>query len=99
MSPETTFEPIPQPPGYPVLGNLFDIRGAETPIQALIKLARQYGPIFQLRVGSNQLIFVSGFDLVDELCDDGRFDKMLGAGLISARAFAGDGLFTSWVVD
>jgi cytochrome P450/NADPH-cytochrome P450 reductase len=96
MSPETTFEPIPQPPGYPVLGNLFDIRGAETPIQAVMKLARQYGPIFQLRVGKYQLIVVSGFDLVDEISDDERFDKMLGAGLISARAFAGDGLFTSW---
>ena len=96
MSPETIYEPIPQPPGYPVLGNLFDIRGAETPIQAMMKLARQYGPIFQLRVGPNQIIVVSGFDLVDELSDDERFDKMLGAGLISARALAGDGLFTSW---
>ncbi len=28
---ETTYGPIPQPPGHPVLGNVFDIRGAETP--------------------------------------------------------------------
>jgi cytochrome P450 / NADPH-cytochrome P450 reductase len=45
MTTPTAYEPIPQPPGYPILGNLFDIRGAETPIQALMKLARQYGPI------------------------------------------------------
>ncbi len=96
MTDQPTYEPIPQPPGYPVLGNLFDVRGAETPIQALMKLARQYGPIFQLRVGPNRLNIVSGFDLVDELCDEERFDKMLGRGLISARALAGDGLFTSW---
>jgi cytochrome P450/NADPH-cytochrome P450 reductase len=96
MTDQGIYEPIPQPPGYPVLGNLFDIRGAETPIQAMMKLARQYGPIFQLRVGTNQIIVVSGFDLVDELSDDEHFDKMLGAGLISARALAGDGLFTSW---
>ncbi|MGH3146013.1 MAG: cytochrome P450, partial [Rubrobacter sp.] len=96
MSPETTIEPIPQPPGYPVLGNMFDVRGAETPIQALMKLARQYGPIFRLHVGNNQTIVVSGFDLVDEVSDDEHYDKMLGAGLISARALAGDGLFTSW---
>ena len=96
MTTPTTYEPIPQPPGYPVLGNLFDVRGAETPIEALMKLARQYGPIFQLRVGPNSLVVVSGFDLVDEICDDQRFDKTLGRGLISARAFAGDGLFTSW---
>jgi cytochrome P450 / NADPH-cytochrome P450 reductase len=92
----TIYEPIPQPPGYPVLGNLFDIRGADTPIQALMKLARQYGPIFRLRVGPRNLVVVSGFDLVDEICDDERFDKMLGAGLINARSVAGDGLFTSW---
>jgi cytochrome P450 / NADPH-cytochrome P450 reductase len=39
---------------------------------------------------------VSGYDLVDELCDEKRFDKMLGQGLINARAIVGDGLFTSW---
>jgi cytochrome P450/NADPH-cytochrome P450 reductase len=92
----TTYEPIPQPPGCPVLGNLFDVRGADTPIQALMKLARQNGAIFRLRVGPRNLVVVSGFDLVDEICDDKRFDKMLGAGLISARSVAGDGLFTSW---
>ena len=96
MTEQVIYEPIPQPPGYPVLGNLFDIQGAETPIQALLKLAGQYGPIFQLRVGPNRLIIVSGFDLVDELCDEERFDKMLGPGLLSARALAGDGLFTFW---
>jgi hypothetical protein len=31
MSDQGVYEPIPQPPGYPVLGNLFDLRG-ETPI-------------------------------------------------------------------
>jgi cytochrome P450 / NADPH-cytochrome P450 reductase len=96
MSDQGIYEPIPQPPGYPVLGNLFDLRGAETPIQALMKLARQYGPIFRLQVGPRRFTVVSGFDLVDELCDDERFDKMLGQGLINARAVAGDGLFTSW---
>jgi cytochrome P450 / NADPH-cytochrome P450 reductase len=96
MTTPTAYEPIPQPPGYPVLGNLFDVRGAETPIQALMKLARQYGSIFRLHVGPRNLIVVSGYDLVDELCDEKRFDKMLGQGLISARAVAGDGLFTSW---
>ena len=96
MTTPTTYEPIPQPPGYPVLGNLFDVKAAETPIQALMKLARQYGPIFQLHVGPVHLIVVSGFDLVDELCDDERFDKMLGRALLNRRAVAGDGLFTSW---
>jgi cytochrome P450 / NADPH-cytochrome P450 reductase len=81
-----TFEPIPQPPGYPVLGNIFDLIGEETPIQALMKLARQYGPIFRLRMPQGSNIVLSGFELVDEVCDEKHFDKFLGAGLRNARA-------------
>src|SRR5918999_2022983 len=95
-SDQTTLEPIPQPPGYPVLGNIFDIMGEETPIQGLMKLARQYGPIFRLRTPQGSNIIVSGFDLVDEISDEKHFDKFLGPGLRNARAVAGDGLFTSW---
>src|SRR5215204_4682002 len=91
-----SLEPIPQPPGYPVLGNIFDLIGEETPIQALIKLARQYGPIFRLRMPQGSNIVLSGFDLVDEVCDEKHFDKFLGQGLRNARVVAGDGLFTSW---
>jgi hypothetical protein len=54
MSDQGIYEPIPQPPGYPVLGNLFDLRGAETPTQALMKLAREYGPILPLPRGFAQ---------------------------------------------
>src|SRR5919107_5689108 len=93
---QTTLDPIPQPPGYPVLGNVFDLIGEETPIQALIKLARQYGPIFRLHMPQGSNIVLSGFDLVDEVCDEKHFDKFLGPGLRNARAVAGDGLFTSW---
>src|SRR5829696_9758979 len=91
-----SLEPIPQPPGYPVLGNIFDLIGEETPIQALMKLARQYGPIFRLRMPQGSNIVLSGFDLVDEVCDEKHFDKFLGPGLRNARVVAGDGLFTSW---
>ena len=42
------------------------------------------------------MIVVSGFGLVDELCDDSRFDKKIGSGLQNAREFAGDGLFTAY---
>jgi cytochrome P450 / NADPH-cytochrome P450 reductase len=96
MSSEMIFEPIPQPPGYPVVGNVFDLIGEETPIQGLMKLARQYGPIFRLRTPQGSVIVVSGFDLVDEISDEKRFDKFLGPGLRMARTVAGDGLFTSW---
>ena len=96
MSSETIFEPIPQPPGYPVVGNVFDIIGEETRIQGLMKLARQYGPIFRLRTPQGSVIVLSGFDLADEVSDEKNFDKFLGPGLRMARTVAGDGLFTSW---
>ena len=96
MSSEVIFEPIPQPPGYPVVGNVFDIIGEETPIQGLMKLARQYGPIFRLRTPQGSIIVLSGFDLTDEVSDEKNFDKFLGPGLRMARTVAGDGLFTSW---
>src|ERR687885_2266902 len=92
---QTTLEPIPQPPGYPVIGNLLDL-DSEVPIQALMKLARQYGPIFRLNLPIGHLVVVSGFDLVDELCDEERFDKLIGGQLRNLRAFLGDGLFTAW---
>ena len=95
MASVTTLEPIPQPPGYPVIGNLLDL-DTEAPIQALMKLARQYGPIFRLNLPIGHLVVVSGFDLVNELCDDERFDKLIGGQLRNLRAFLGDGLFTAW---
>src|SRR5215212_4755256 len=95
-SDQTALEPIPQPPGYPLVGNVFDLIGEETPIQALMKLARQYGPIFRLHMPQGSNIVLSGFELVEEVCDEKHFDKFLGPGLRNARAVAGDGLFTSW---
>jgi cytochrome P450/NADPH-cytochrome P450 reductase len=41
-------------------------------------------------------VFVSGPDLVDEVCDDTRFDKKVGGGLASLRESGGGaGLFTA----
>jgi cytochrome P450 len=74
MSDHPQHEPIPQPPEHLIVGNLFDIKAA-TPVQSLMALARQYGPIFQLHVAGQRVIVVSGFSLMDELCNEKRFDK------------------------
>ncbi len=42
------------------------------------------------------VVVVSGFSLVDELCDETRFDKSVKGALRRLRAFAGDGLFTAY---
>lgn len=98
MTEGSMLEPIPYPPRKGPLGNLLDLH-TETRIEDMIKLAREYGPIFELELSSHRLVIVSGFDLVDELCDEQRFDKLLGPALQSARATVGDGLFTAWTYE
>jgi cytochrome P450/NADPH-cytochrome P450 reductase len=85
---------IPQPPAKFLLGNLLDVAGS-TPTQDMIKLAREQGPIMQLDLPGRQAVIVSGFDLVDELSDESRFDKKVWSPLQKVRSFAGDGLFTA----
>ena len=94
------FEPIPHPPGHMLVGNLFDV-DAGHPMESLVELARKYGPIFELDLpGGRSLTIVSSFDLVDELCDESRFDKKVGAGLSQlAKGPVGRGLFTSETQD
>jgi cytochrome P450 / NADPH-cytochrome P450 reductase len=95
MAAKNPLAPIPSPPRSFLLGNLLAL-GATTPVQDLMKLARQYGPIYWLDMRGKPLIVVSGFSLVDELCDEARFDKSVRGPLRRLRAFAGDGLFTAY---
>ena len=57
---------------------------------------RQLGPIFRLELPGGDIVFLSSQELVDEVCDESRFDKALSGALLQVRDFAGDGLFTSW---
>jgi len=93
-------QPIPHPPGHLFVGNLFDL-DANHPIESMMDLAREYGPIFQIDMpGGNSRVVVSGFELVDELCDESRFDKMLGPGLrVLGASPLVRGLFTSETAD
>ena len=87
-------EPIPQPKGDPLIGNLRAIDG-DAPMQGFMRLARIHGPIFQLEFFGRPLILVGSQEIVDELCDESRFDKRVHATLKNIRDFAGDGLFTA----
>ena len=88
---------IPSPPTLPLIGNLHQIPKAGL-IQHLMNVARDFADpgIFKLYFGSYVSLWVSHPDLVAELCDETRFRKIPGPGLRSVRAFAGDGLFTSF---
>ena len=94
MSATNPLDPIPHPPKKPVVGNMLSIDSA-APIQNLVQLAKELGPIYWLDMMGAQMIIVSGHDLVDELCDEKRFDKSLRGSLRRVRTIAGDGLFTA----
>ncbi|MGW7578877.1 bifunctional cytochrome P450/NADPH--P450 reductase [Streptomyces sp. NPDC054765] len=92
-------EAIPAPAGLPLIGNLRDIAHRNF-VEHAIRLARQYGPIYRLGTPLGERIFVSGADLVDEICDDARFDKLVAGGLTQLQSSAiGNGLFTSDTAD
>ena len=91
----TRLDRIPQPKTDPLLANLRDI-DADAPVQGFMRLARALGPIYKLEVFGRNLIFVSSQELVDEVCDERRFDKKIHASLKNIRELAGDGLFTAY---
>ncbi len=95
MSTPPVLESIPHPPALPLVGNLRDV-ASDFPIERYMELARQYGPIYALKMPRRtQLIVLSSHALVDEVCDDTRFDKALRSGPGAPRQLAGDGLFTA----
>ncbi|MET0402849.1 MAG: cytochrome P450 [Cystobacter sp.] len=95
MSKSSRSSTIPQPQVRPLVGNVPDV-GFETPVQNMMKLARELGPIFRLDFpGGRSALVVSSHELVSELCDESRFDKQVTGALKQIRDFAGDGLFTA----
>ncbi len=91
----TTYTDIPQPKKVGLLGNL-PLIDAEAPLQSIVKLSYQYGPIFRMELPGREQVYLSGHKLVQEACDESRFDKNVWAPLQNVRPFTGDGLFTSW---
>ncbi|MCC8936787.1 cytochrome P450 [Bradyrhizobium sp. Arg68] len=94
MASGNRLSPIPQPPTKPVVGNMLSL-DSTAPVQHLVKLAKELGPIFWLDMMGAPLVIVSGHDLVDELSDEKRFDKAVRGSLRRVRAVGGDGLFTA----
>ncbi|MGQ0503880.1 MAG: cytochrome P450, partial [Myxococcaceae bacterium] len=87
-------QPIPQRRPKPIVGNASDL-DAGAPVQSLMRLGRELGPIYRLKVLERSLVIVSSSDLVAELCDEQRFDKRVHGALQHIRDFTGDGLFTA----
>ncbi|MFT7044705.1 MAG: cytochrome P450/NADPH-cytochrome P450 reductase [Candidatus Azotimanducaceae bacterium] len=86
---------FPEPKGkLPGLGHSRLIDSAE-PVQSLQALSKDMGEVFQLQLPGGKLVVVSSQRLVDELCDESRFDKKVSGPLYNIRDIALDGLFTA----
>ena len=94
MASTNRLSPIPHPPKKPVVGNMLSL-DSTAPVQHLVRLTKELGPIFWLDMMGAPLVIVSGHDLVDELSDEKRFDKAVRGSLRRVRAVGGDGLFTA----
>jgi cytochrome P450 / NADPH-cytochrome P450 reductase len=91
----STAPSIPQPRPRPIVGNAPDL-GVETPMQNLMRLTRELGPLYRLSFPGGRTVLVLGsHELVADACDERRFDKKLSAALENIRDFTGDGLFTA----
>src|SRR6202165_3278187 len=92
MASTNRLSPIPHPPTKPVVGNMLSL-DSTAPVQHLVRLTKELGPIFWLDMMGAPLVIVSGHDLVAELSDEKRFDKAVRGSLRRVRAAGGDGLF------
>jgi cytochrome P450/NADPH-cytochrome P450 reductase len=93
LSDNVKLERIPMPDKKPVVGNMLSV-DKDQPLQSLMQLSRDLGPIIRMDMMGTPLVVVSGHDLVEELCDEARFDKAVRGSLRRVRAIGGDGLFT-----
>ncbi|KAI1261718.1 cytochrome P450 [Xylariaceae sp. FL1019] len=88
-------QPIPQPPGVPLLGNIKDVNPANTWL-SLKKLQEKYGEIFQIKVLGQTIVFAASAALAEELCDEKRFRKFVGGPIVEIRYAVHDALFTAF---
>ncbi len=93
MTETPQLERIPMPETKPLIGNVLSV-DKDRPLQSLMELTRELGPIIRMDMMGTPMVIVSGVDLATELCDESRFDKAVRGSLRRVRAIGGDGLFT-----
>ncbi|GME52295.1 hypothetical protein Trco_000025 [Neofusicoccum parvum] len=91
---DESLQDIPGPVGLPFLGNALNVDPNAT-LQSFIKLGREYDPVYKLSLGNDKVVFVNTRELVDEVCDETRFKKIVSVSIGKMRQFMADGLFTA----
>ncbi|MEX3102475.1 cytochrome P450 [Streptomyces sp. ST1015] len=87
--------PHPQLTSVPV-ADISATGPGHTPIQQVMGLMREQGPLLVRRLHGRDTLFVADLDLVSDLADETRFAKHVGPALENVREFAADGLFTAY---
>ncbi|KAI9067866.1 fatty acid hydroxylase [Trametes sanguinea] len=87
--------PIPSPPALPFLGHITQL-DKEIPQRSFDLLADQYGEIYKLNLITRQSIIVASYELLNELCNEKRFQKTVVGALEQIRNGMGDALFSAY---
>lgn len=90
-----TAQTAPLPSDIPVV-DISDTGPGSTPLQQIMGLMREHGPVLVRRLHGRDVTFVADLDLVTELADENRFSKAISPALENVREFAADGLFTAY---
>ncbi|MEU1010062.1 cytochrome P450 [Streptomyces sp. NPDC005890] len=95
--PPTALHPEPAAPlaGVPVV-DITATGPGRTPVQQIMELMREHGPVLVRRLHGRNVTFVADADLVADLADEERFAKHVGPALENVRELAADGLFTAY---
>jgi cytochrome P450/NADPH-cytochrome P450 reductase len=86
---------IPGPPGLPIIGNVSDI-DPENPIKSLMTISAKYGPIWRFSLAGKERVVIGSQALMNEVCDEEHFSKIVAAALEQVRNGIHDGLFTAY---
>ncbi|CAF4109566.1 unnamed protein product, partial [Adineta steineri] len=55
---------LPEASGWPIFGSLFELGGNHS--KALSKMAKQLGPVFQIRMGSKRIVVANSYDSIKQ---------------------------------
>lgn len=99
MTDESAYDELPRPKNrVPILGDALHL-DAHHPTRSLMDLAGELGPIYSLVGPGQNIVVVSGGELVEECLDETRFEKNVPPELVSMREVVGDAIFTSWTAE
>ncbi|CAM4841106.1 unnamed protein product, partial [Rotaria magnacalcarata] len=85
---------IPQPPTKYWIGNVYELEPGNL-LKSFERLKSLYGDIFRLTIFDKNLIVISSHELVNFVCDESKFDKIVTLVIEELRNVAHDGLFTA----